>query len=424
MTPHSSTAINQHSLNRGLSLIELLVAMAIGLVVTLAITAILINSERVKLTSTKLNSASQTGAFSSLVLDREIRNAGSGFTQSRSALGCLLNASRANPIPQQLLPPPAAPLPHPFDTIAAGTPIRLAPAVIVDGAGVGGSDHIVVMSGSHGFGETPRGVSPGSTTAFSTVVDSPVGMAGGDLILISRADADPDNPAAPGTPCMIQQHGAPVGQSLPMAGPYFVAAGTNVNLANFATETGVTVSSLGRIDPGINNPHSFRIYGVGNNNILFSYDLLNTAGAANPDSEAIAEGVFAMHALYGVGTRTVSFNDTSQVQGARVPLTWRAPTGPLFGIGTLWPPAGTAPLTVQTNVQRRLEEIQAIRIAMVLQSNLQERDPAPGEAPATPATQLVLFPDVPAATVTIPLTPAQQNFRYRIVETIIPIRNM
>src|SRR5512139_2296940 len=83
--------------SKGLSLIELLVAMAIGLVVTLAITRVMIGFEGSKRTSTALNDTIQAGAYGSYVLNRAIRQAGTGYTQRLSDLfGCRLNAAKAS----------------------------------------------------------------------------------------------------------------------------------------------------------------------------------------------------------------------------------------------------------------------------------------------------------------------------------------
>ena len=402
---------------RGFSLIELLVSMAIGLIVTLAITSVLINSEKVKLTSTKLTSAIQTGAYSSLTLDRAIRSAGSGFNQARAALNCLINAGVNTPMAQQYLPPQNT-LPAPFGNIVAGTPIRLAPALILDGVGANGSDQIVVMAGTHGYGENPRTVSPGSATAISVTVDNSMGMTSGDLVLIS------DN--VPGAGCMVQQIGAPVNQNLPMSGPYFNSVGTTRTLANFGTTGGgVALSSLGWINPvagGISNPPTFQIFGLGTDGRFSSFDFLNPGAGAT----AMAEGVFTIQALYGIGTPEPPVPPQTAPPPPpifRAPLNWVAPTGPVYGIGAFWGPIGQLPAAA-TAAQGTLATIKAIRVAMVFQSNLEEKSPEAGQQPATPGP-LILFPDLPVAQqITIPLTSSQQNFRYRIVDTIIPIRNI
>jgi type IV pilus assembly protein PilW len=72
-------------------------------------------------------------------------------------------------------------------------------------------------------------------------------------------------------------------------------------------------------------------------------------------------------------------------------------------------------------VRTSIQSIRAVRIAVVLRSSVEEKQTTPQVSPAS----LVLFPDLPVADqVTINLTTAQRNFRYRIVETIVPIMNL
>ena len=92
----------------GFSLIELMVAMVIGLVVTLAISSVLIRSEGSKRSSTSVNDLNQTGAYAAFVLDRAVRSAGSGFSQRWGEVyGCQLDVSQGAG-PTRVLPMPAA----------------------------------------------------------------------------------------------------------------------------------------------------------------------------------------------------------------------------------------------------------------------------------------------------------------------------
>jgi type IV pilus assembly protein PilW len=112
-----------------------------------------------------------------------------------------------------------------------------------------------------------------------------------------------------------------------------------------------------------------------------------------------------MQALYGVNT-------------APGVITWTAPTGTTFGSAALW---GATNLAQAQTVHTTLLSIRAVRVAMVLVSAVEEKETSPPVSPAS----LVLFPDLPVAQqVTINLTTAQRNFRYRIVETVIPIMNL
>ena len=165
--------------NSGFSLVELMVSMVIGLILTLAITSVMTSGESNKRSTTTLNDANQTATHISFVLDRSLRSAGSGFVQSWSAaagggaLGCLVNASRDG---SAILPRPRA-VAAPFASVPLN--LRLAPVVIQRETD---SDVLTVMSGSAGFAEVGRRVLPASVTtnsvrllkAFSKIDDESV----------------------------------------------------------------------------------------------------------------------------------------------------------------------------------------------------------------------------------------------------------
>src|SRR4051812_2186576 len=74
-----------HRLNkrqRGMSLIELMVALVIGLVMSLAIFGVLINFESQKRTMTSTNDINQAGDYAAYLIDRWVRSAGSGYAQA------------------------------------------------------------------------------------------------------------------------------------------------------------------------------------------------------------------------------------------------------------------------------------------------------------------------------------------------------
>jgi type IV pilus assembly protein PilW len=120
-------ALRPQRTSAGLSLVELLVAMAIGLVLTLAIATVMVTNEGRKRTINSVNDVNQTGAYASFVLDRALRSAGTGFAQRwQDAFGCRLNVSLNNTV---ILPRPG-PLPAPFAAVPNGS-LRLAPVTVV-----------------------------------------------------------------------------------------------------------------------------------------------------------------------------------------------------------------------------------------------------------------------------------------------------
>jgi len=402
MSPNHSPFTNgprrpvQRPAQRGFSLIELLVAMVIGLVLTLAITTVMVRSEGSKRSSTSVNDINQMGAYTTFLLDRTVRTAGSGFSQRWSdAYGCLLDISRGA---TRVLPMPSAiPAASAFANVTQ--PVRLAPVIIGKGLADSGTavrgDVLTVMAGTGGVGEIARSVLTGSVTTDRVHLINTIGFATGDLVLLV------DRGVAAG--CMMQQVTFAVGaagsvdQVLPLSGTYFNASGTLVNLTDFGANT--FVSQIGN---AVNNPPQFQMFGVGANNTLFSYDLLQPSA---PDV-AVAEGVVEMRALYGV--------DTSVPQDG-VLDSW---VDPVTGSGF-----EAAVLTSGSAVSRRsLRQIVAIRLGIILRTSLEERS-VDYQQPV--GTVLTLFGDLGAGLAqTRTLTGRELNHRFRTFEVTIPLRNV
>jgi type IV pilus assembly protein PilW len=374
----------------GFSLIELLVSMTIGLVVTLAIASVLIRGEGSKRSSTSVNDINQSGTYVAYTLDRALRNAGTGFSQSWSSLyGCLLNASNAG---TKVLP---AAFPGTFANVTQ--PIRLSPVIIGQGMAGAGGDVLVVMSGTGGASETPLPVTPGSLNSSGLLVSNALGYQANDIVLL----ADTGVPAG----CMIQEIGAGVGtpsQSVPfnVGGTYYSTTGTTVNLANFGANT--LMAPLGL---ETTNPPQFQLFGVGANNALYSYDLL--AGGAD---QQIADGVVEMVALYGL--------DTGSPPNGKI-NTWVAPTG-VYAAANLM--NGTAAS------QTLLRQIVGIRVGLIMRTSLQERAPNSNTNPEgyvqPVGTVLTLFPDAGALAQNYPLTGANLFYRFRTIDITIPLLNV
>jgi len=391
------------SRQRGFSLVELLVAVAIGMMVSLAIFQVLIASEGRKRSTTASNDTAQGAAFVNYTLDRAIRSAGSGFVSSwNESYGCPLNVVRSGTI---ILPSPA-PFSAPFAT-ATVAPV-LAPVIVDQGAGTSPetSDMITVMSGNAGYGETAGRVMPNPGITDRLRLRNTIGYQANDLVLIG----------SPGGPCLMSQvtsthsnadNGA--SQELLLAGTYYSLSGASVNLSQLVTG-GQFVSMLG--NGGNTNRPEFTVYAVDSNLLLNSLDLLQLNGNATP--QPVAEGIFRMHALYGVDTTAGATINPTTNQPVRTVNAWVAPSGPRWGAATLR--SGSAAANAD------LRSILAIRLALIVRSPLPETDLAHPELAEVAPDQLTLFGSVPGGlTLTIPIT--QRNYRYRVVETVIPVRN-
>lgn len=380
-----------------MTLVELLVAMVIGLGTTLAITSLLIAGENHKRVTTSTNDAEQTGAYAVYELDRALRSAGSGFAESaylndRGVLGCRLNAAG--------ILPRATALPAPFGStafLASSSDLRMAPLLIAKGQSqsVATSDVLVVMGGSGAAGGVSRQVTGGGS-ATTLTLDTSVGFLAGDLALLSQSGV---------TDCLLEQVSSISAPTLTLGDTYYTA-GTATTLATLASSTSTYLTPLGNAAA---NNLQLTLYGVGANRTLYSYDLLQNLqlvqGSGNDSSQAIAEGVDQLHAIYGVDTNGDGVQDT-----------WVDPGAAGYDIATVM----TTPATMR--------KIVAVRVALVLRSEYFDRNKGQIVSPAS----LTWFSGLTDSTgtaltslkQTVALSTDDQQYRYRVFEFTVPLRNM
>lgn len=367
-----------HLRQRGFSLVELMVAMGIGMVLVLLISTVMVRQESSRRTLTAGNDATLSGTFLSFMLDRELRSAGSGFvSRGGASMGCTLNVARNG---AQVLPATAA-LPAPFGSVPVNVP--LAAVMVYPGLGANGSDVIGIQQGVAGLGEIPYNVRPNSVTALDLRVNNTVGFRANDLVVVRE----------PNRGCMVQQI-APTfvqtgGDVLQIGGTYAVVAVAANAIVDFARTESAEIINLGAA-PRI------QLFGLGTNDRLFSYDLLRLTGSTTAD--LMGEGVITMRAMYGIDTN----ND-------RTVDTWVNPSV------APWTPAALSAGTPAANAA--LRNILAVRVGLVLRGDLMESaDVSPGS--------LDLFADLGALKQTVNLTANQKRMRVRAVEFTVPLRNL
>lgn len=390
------------SCQAGFGLLEMLVTVVIALIMSVAIFTVLSRNEGLKRTTTSVNDINQTGAILSYQLDKLLRSAGSGLSQGaptdgggRLVYGCQLNANLAEVGP--ILPVSGA-LAAPFSSVnsALSGVYRLAPLVIANGAitpNVSGkpTDALIIMKGNGGNAEVPTFFAAAPTADKLNLINT-IGFKKNDLVLVMT----------PGPNwCMIEQvssefDGGKSRTVLLLGGAYYASEIGGAVLTAMGGNSGVV--SLGN---ATDNPPSFQIIGIGDNNVLYSYDLLRL-GDPNKSPQAMADGVFELHALYGIdkdGNNTID--------------AWIKPVdGDPYDYKIL--ENGSA----ESNAN--LQRIKAVRVGLIMRSSLPEKATVP---PATTGP-LTLFSDLgDELTYTRPLTGAEQNYRYRIIETTIPLRN-
>lgn len=396
-----------------MSLVELMVTLVITLVVSLAIFSVLNSSENRKRASVSINDIGQTGNYAVYALDKLIRSAGSGIAQGDGAsFGCTLKAARNG---TQVLPRTAA-LPAPFADVNTGTAnlFKLAPLVIVPGGTtpeISGqsSDVLVIMGGHSGTSDVAAEFSSAATAAQVNVA-STKGFSGGDQILVSDLSAAPT-----GDSCLIEEvtsgfsggtvTALPVAANTGNSSYYYLASINGTSLASFTDTANDVVFNLGNVANG--NPPVFAVLGVGDDNTLMGFDLLQNQNPTSSGSQvpySIADGVFEMHARYGIDS-----DDDGKVDA------WVTATGD-FSPASLM--AGTA--TAFKNIRR----IKAVRVALIMRTAIAEKETvsnyAAGECDRS-NTVISYFCTLTSATRT--LDESEQHYRYRVVETTIPLRN-
>lgn len=380
---------------RGLTLIELMIAMVIGMLLLTVIATVMITSESSRRTTTSLNDISQSGGYAVFMLDTWIRGAGSGFAQTAArAYGCPLLVTKSG---TKILPR-SEPLPAPFAGLA--TTVRLAPVLIAAGGTTPGasgqaSDVLYVMEGAAGGAETysPVQAAPG---ADALTLKNTQGYTGNDMVLLVdqlTAGSNTDT-------CVIDQVASGFtgseATSLRLSGTYHAGGSTLTGMTD-----ATVVTDLGNITNS--NPPRFNVIGVGDNNVLYAYDLLQTGDSP---LQSLADGVFELHALYGVDT-----DDDEKIN------TWISPeAGGDYAYEALT--AGTS------TAASRLQHIKAVRIGLILRTALREKPGADDKPTTHTPDSITLFGDLDSSLqYTRSFTLAEKQYRYRSVEVSIPVRN-
>ena len=392
----------------GLTLVELLVAMVIGLVVTLAVTSTITIGEAHKRTTTSNNDMGQTGAYSASVIDRALRSAGSAFTQAWSAggvFGCKLGADRSN---AAILPRTDADgaLKAPFAAFLGGLSgqkdLRVSPVLIGKDQSKSGSDVLMIMGSNGAAGDVAR-PNVGNAGGDQLTLNTTIGLLKNDLVLVSqsgKADCRLEQVSAASTfdDNYTDRLGHEFGRgSLPLGGTYHNASNTTA-LLSVADGSGY-LSALGKPDN-----IQFLLFGVGDNQTLYSYDLLRTGGTDTP--QPVAEGVYGLYARYGLDTNLDGKLDT-----------WAKPDDTGWDIATVMKTPATA------------RQIVAVRVALVMRSSLYEKTSSTNvkvsesDGSYVAPSKLTLFETLDA-TFQQEVTVTDRHYRHRVVEFTVPLRNM
>lgn len=169
--PYPETSRKPSLRQRGVTLIELMVGIVLGLLAVLAISQTMIFAEGQKRTTTSGADAQVNGTLSLYTLDRDLKEAGYGLTAVSSALGCEIRAAYKG----------------------AASAFTLAPVVITAGAN-GAPDTIRVLASSKDNYAVPAMVvKDHPANAANFFVNSGVGIADGDFMVAVPETIDASN---------------------------------------------------------------------------------------------------------------------------------------------------------------------------------------------------------------------------------------
>ena len=361
---------------KGFTLVEIMVGLIIGLLVTLVVVNVFRVFEAQKRTTTGNSDAQTNGAIALFNIQRETQIAGFAlpvYGSEFSPFNCPINTT----------------VDHDNNPAAASPPIGLSPIVITDANGANASDTIAIRYGDSMKGGIAVDMLAG-TAANVAQVDTNIGCSLNDVVLVVRQ-------TTPLT-CSMTRVGLPPA-SLTAAGvsPVRVALNSTTNVA-----VGNALACL-----GVWNEVQ---YAVTANQLTRTGDVTGVAPNRVPSTVAVpmVADIVAMQAQYGV---SASANSNQVTQ-------WVNATG-------AWANTATTPVLADRN------RIKAIRVAVVARNGLLETANVTNACSSLTAAQPTGLcawdgAEVGSAAPAIDLS-ADANwrrYRYRVYESVIPVRNI
>lgn len=387
----------------GLSIVEMMVGMVIGLIASLVIMQSFSSSEAYRRNISGAGDALQSAAIAAQRLDLIIQEAGAGLARGGQWVwGCRLRVDYKS---NAILPSGSA-YPAPFSSIPQT--LRAVPAAIVSG-GTKDSDVIIVMAGDSASGNQGKYFSSPAGSSLVTVsptigvgLKSTAAAADFDLILTLQRKVATD----PGD-CRVVQAAST------MVAPTVVSdASLGLNVVTFNKLVPLNTTTYGTMESsiyegksgaafhlGLRDTPNFAMLGVNSDSELLQYDLLQRTA-----TQVVGENIFLIKARYGLDNGVGGeINDNAVDE-------WVSPSESGWTLADL--------MDGKLATQQRIGYIKAIRIAMVVRSS----QPI---ASQSPMTSIKLFQDLGSSRqYSRSLTSDEQRYQYQVYEWVIPLRNM
>jgi type IV pilus assembly protein PilW len=376
MKPHltvPSRASRRH-VERGVTLVELLVGMLVGLFAVMFISQVLLTSESQKRTATGGSDAQVNGALALYTLQRDLQMAGYGIASSPAVIGCPVSA-RFNSA-------------SPTGFAATLAPVVITPEASRPTGSVG--DSVRMLASSKGSYSVPTRVIPPGYAVGGTEfpVRASLGFAQGDLALVGTNGT---------SPCWVfQVTAAPTARALPRGNA--TATWNPSNTPDVAYGDGAVMMNLGTL---VDNRFEIRT----GTTILQSSSFDVTAPATRIDRD-VQPDIVNLRAFYG--------RDTSV---------------PADGIIDVF---DTTTPTTNDGWLRVL----AVRVILVARSSTWEKDQVTtanpewsvGTEPAVGGATTCASGTGECITIDVGAGVAgdveAKHHRYKVFDTVIPLRNM
>jgi type IV pilus assembly protein PilW len=389
MTTAFSMRRRQLASSRGFSIVELMVSVVIGMLAIMFATRMVTGGEQTRQAALSGSDAMQNGVLAMFSISNDAGQAGFGLNDPL-LVGCdTVFADNSGYTLAQ--------------ATRGGVAVQpLAAALIVSGGAK--SDTISLYSGSGLAGTaTVRLLAAYTGGSYASVDRPPYGFAVNDLIVVA--------PESGGTQCSLAQ--VAVKPDLTASSPTLrFDAGADQRFNTGALNASFAAQAARIYDLGPAASLSFHTWSVNQGFLqLRATDMVGSGGTA----ATVADNIVSIKAQYGFDTRAGLL--FTPEKGTTV-MQWSATMIDADGDGTV---GGAA------DYQR----VVALRLAVVARSKVPER-PSPGGTCSATVTAPTIFATAEPSSVAaapIPLDVsvagdiAWQCYRYRVFETIVPIRN-
>lgn len=362
------TLKHPHTRQAGFTLVELMVGIALALITTVIVAQVMWAAEGSRRTTTQGSDAQVNGALALYTLQRDLQMAGYGVVNNADVLGCEVRGQYGT---------------HPARTFT------LAPVIITSGGAANASDSITVLRSGSTRAALPV-VTTGNhaNTGYKFEVQSTVGIANGDLVL-----AMPEAPSATNWCTLFQvvtDSTNPISDTtIPhIAGGDSWNPSTSIMPSSYAA--GTTLSNVSRLVS--------RRYEVNSTNDLQSVDIITANDV--PATDTVASQILLMKAYYGKDTDSDgvvdSYDQTTPADNAG----WR--------------------------------QVRTVRMAVVARSAQREKDEVTTSDPLWDVGQTVTVTGTATCgesqCLTLQVSTAGdtewRHYRYKVFDTVIPLRNM